>query len=194
MSEMVLSAGIPVKLGAVNGMLFGGKFRNYVQGTRRLVGVKMAAEISHPHEISIPTNDFSVPKLGVMEAGILEGLRNLSEGNDLYAGCMGGIGRTGLYMGCMAKVCIDYHGGEYMGFTDPVTLVRATYLGHALETDEQQAYARDFPTGPALQWLKERNQPKVVVETVEREVERVVERIVEVPTSPWAWIKARIFG
>lgn len=193
MSEMNLSAGIPVNMGKVNGMLFGGQFRKFVPGTRRLVGVKMAAEIKHPHDISIPTNDFSVPALSAMVDGILLGIEALGEGKDLYAGCMGGIGRTGLYMGCMAKVCIDYHGGEYMGFTDPVLLVRATYLGHALETDEQQAYAREFPTPSALCAVAALTEPKVVTVEVEKVVEKVVEKIVEVQTSPWAWIKARIF-
>lgn len=188
MTEMILRAGIPVDLGVFTGTVFGGKFRNYVPGTRRLVGVKMAAEINHPHDISVPTMDFSVPSLGDMQMGIMQGLQALKGGNDIYAGCMGGIGRTGLYMGCMAKVCIDYHGGEYLGFTDPVALVRKVYLGHALETDEQQAYARGFPTQQALDWLNKLSEPEVVIQ------KEVVEKFVEVPTSPWAWIKARIFG
>ena len=186
MTEMNLKAGIDVELGRIKGRVFGGRFRQYVPGTRRLVGVKMAAEIDHPHDIGVPTEDFSVPSVTLMTTGILKGIEAMSQGNDLYVGCMGGIGRTGLYMGCMAKVCIDYHGGSYMGFDDPVKLVRANYLGHALETGEQQAYAREFKTEGILSAI----ETMVPVRVEYREVERIV----EVPTSPLAWLKARLFG
>lgn len=185
---MELKKGIPVDLGSIKGFVFGGPFRRYVPGTRRLAGVKMAAEISHPHEISIPTEDFCVPDVGDMKNGLLLALHELAKGNDIYAGCMGGIGRTGLFMGCMAKLCMDYHGGTYLGHSDPVKFVREHYIPHALETEEQQDYARTFDTDQALEWLKKHNEPVVQVKevTVERRTVEFVDRPISL--SPWQWM------
>lgn len=178
---MELKSGVVVSMGKIHGTVFGGRFVLYRQGTRRLIGVKMAEEINHPHEISIPTEDFSVPSETDMAIGILASLKFMLEGSDIYAGCMGGIGRTGLFMGCMAKVCLDYHGGEYMGYNDPVKLVRGEYKSHAIETSEQQAFVRNFDTSKALAFVNQANQPQVVEKVVEVPV--VVER--EVVLTPW---------
>lgn len=161
---MQLSKGIPVNLGLIQGYVFGGRFRDYIPGTRRLVGVKMAAEISHPHDISIPTEDFSVPDVSDMKQGLMEALEHLSQGRDIYVGCMGGIGRTGLFMGVMAKLLDDYNREtEPLTYVrmDPVAYVRQNYISHAIETREQQDYVRTFDTSEALEWVLEYNRPKV---------------------------------
>lgn len=155
---MKLVLGMPVKFGPLKGMIYGGPFKEYVPGTRRLVGVKMAAEINHPHDISIPTEDFSIPDECDMKVGINLALKALVEGNDIYAGCMGGIGRTGLFMGCMAKLMADWHlmTGEHWldpDLFDPVKYVRHYYKAHAIETQEQQAFVRGFDTAPGLAYL-----------------------------------------
>lgn len=147
------SKAIPIDLGVIQGRCYGGRFRDFNPDERRLVGIKMAAEIDHPHDISIPTEDFSIPDEDDMIGGLFSALENVNDGNDLYVGCMGGIGRTGLFMGCLAKVMIEFHGGEYKGYTDPVSLVRGIYKGHAIETDEQQRFVRDFDTGALVSWL-----------------------------------------
>lgn len=153
--EMKLSyeRSIPVDLGVVSGHCFGGRFRDFDPTTRRLIGVKMAAEIDHPCHIDIPTQDFSIPDSNDMQEGMYMALLKMSKGNDIYVGCMGGIGRTGLFMGCLAKILIDYHEGSYLGFTDPVNMVRSLYKGHAIETDEQQAFVRGFDSERLVSWL-----------------------------------------
>lgn len=179
---MKLNQGMRVKLGTIEGTIFGGPFRNYEPGTRRLVGVKMAAEINHPHEISIPTEDFSIPDVLDMQRGLEDAVRALYHGNDIYAGCMGGIGRTGLFMGCMAKLMDDL--GENIG--DPVAYVRSSYKLHAIETQEQQDFVRGFDTSSAVQVVKSLTDPKV--NTVYVEVEK------EVYPSLWAWLKWFFIG
>lgn len=156
---MELRSGIPVSAGCVQGFVFGGPFKKYVPGTRRLIGVKMAAEISHPHEVSIPTHDFSVPDAEDLTEGIIESLTCIKEGNDVYVGCMGGIGRTGLFMGVLSKALAEYNGEEEF---DPVTYVRANYKGHAIETQEQMAFVRGFDVGPIVLHLIRLNEPQVV--------------------------------
>lgn len=174
---MDLSKGIPVQFGSVKGWIYGGPFRRYEPGTRRLVGVKMAEEIDHPHDISIPTEDFSVPDYVTMQQGLIDAVKALVGGNDIYAGCMGGIGRTGLFMGVMAKVMVDY--AKAVGedppplaqLADPVKFVRAHYKGHAIETQQQQTFVMTFPTEPVVATLIELlNKKEVVVQEVKMEV------------------------
>lgn len=188
---MNLNKSIPVVFGHVHGRIFGGPFRQYQQGTRRLVGVKMAAEINHPHEISIPTVDFSVPDPKEMERGLLKAVEALYAGNDIYAGCMAGIGRTGLFMGCMAACLQEFErqtlpaGQEVLGIDDPVLWVRRNYSSHAMETDEQKRYAREFPTEVVVERLVQLTAPKVVeTEVIKTEV------VVQYPTL-WQWLKRK---
>lgn len=157
---MELNKGIPVKFGPIAGTIYGGPFKNYVPRTRRLVGVKMAAEIMHPHEISIPTEDFSVPSREDMVAGMKEAIIALANGEDIYAGCMGGIGRTGLFMGCMVKLSIDFNmsragDNDVVHTPDPVSVVRSGYKSHAIETAEQQSFVRTFPTEQLVEFIND---------------------------------------
>jgi hypothetical protein len=187
--QMTLDKSMPVEMGKIHGNLYGGPFRKYVPGTRRLVGIKMAEEVEHPHDFKVDTEDFSVPKAHDMAQGIQFGLQELSKGNDLYVGCMGGIGRTGLYMACMAKVMFDYRaetGHQDLPRVDPVDYVRHHYIPHAVETSLQKAFVSDFDTSPWVEWLKRYHQLQVVT------VDRVVERIVYL--SPAEWVKRVIHG
>ena len=54
----------------------------------------------------------------------------------LHVGCRAGIGRTGLFLACLARAA----GVE----GDALDYVRRHYLPHAAETEEQQAMARGF--------------------------------------------------
>ena len=178
--EMNLNQGINIDLGVkVQGRVFGGPFKQYVHNTRRLVGIKMAVEIHHEHDFSVPTQDFSVPSTKDMSAGILYAIQAIADGNDVYVGCMGGIGRTGLFMGCMAKVMLNY--GTLIGISDPVLFVRKNYMGHAIETDEQQAFVRGFDTIPALELIKALHNPPGSI------VKVPVEVVKEVYLTPWDW-------
>ena len=97
---------------------------------RRLVGVKMAVEINKFHHISVPTEDFSIPSVEDMQLGLMEAYDYMAKGNDLYVGCMGGIGRTGLFMGCIAKLmqdCGNVGFQKSLNTGDPVRWVRENY-------------------------------------------------------------------
>lgn len=108
--------------------VIGGPYRNIEPG---MFGVKMAIEIMKDCDVDIPTKDFNVPDERVFIEGLISGLKALKELDNIYVGCMGGIGRTGLYMAGLAKIC---------GKADPVTYVRANYIPHAVETEQQQDY------------------------------------------------------
>lgn len=180
---MKLTESMPVKFGRLEGVIYGGPFRHYVPGTRRLVAVKMAQEIDHPHDIAVDTEDFSVPEVKVMQQGLMAALKAFDEGKDVYAGCMGGTGRTGTFMGCMAKAMMDYdqeHSDR--SIKDPVAYVRAHYRKHAIETQEQMNYVRTFDTAPVLEFLQQLQEARTVY--VDRTVE--VERIVYLGPVEWA--------
>lgn len=145
---------IQIEFGTVTAHCFGGRFRDYDPSERRLVSVKMAEEINHPHDISIPTEDFSIPDVEDMNAGMILALTHIATGKDIYAGCMGGIGRTGLFMGVLCKALMDYHGGMYKGFKDPVTMVRDRYFSHAIETKQQQEFVRGYDTSEIVAVMK----------------------------------------
>lgn len=193
-----LNGSIEFKAGAVKGQIFGGRFRDYVPGTRRLVGIKMAAEITHPHEFKVDTEDYSVPSQKDMTAGVLYAIEQLAKGNDIYVGCMGGIGRTGLFMGCMAKVMQDYaktHLNTEIAINDVVKYVRESYYEHAMETEQQKKYATMFDTTPALKLLSKLDNDKPAeVKIVEKLVIREKEVVKEVFLTPMEWAMRLMFG
>lgn len=129
--------------------MYGGPYLKIPQG---MVGVKMAAEISAPCEVDIPTRDYCTPGLEAMRDGLYETIEYILEGNPVYAGCMGGIGRTGLILALVAKA---------WGIEDPVAYVRKNYYSHAVETKEQMEYVANFEINPALKkkifWGKVKN-------------------------------------
>jgi protein-tyrosine phosphatase len=68
-------------------------------------------------------------------------LDRLRRGETIYLHCRAGIGRTGTVLACLLK--------RAGAVDDPVTLVRAIYDPRALETEEQQRFARGFAPSPA---------------------------------------------
>lgn len=111
----------------------------YMQKPSKMHGVKMAVEISPFYdgskEIDIPTRDFSVPKANHLLAGLIEAVEMITRGELLYVGCMGGRGRTGLFLAVLAKA---------FGINDPVGYVRKNYYEHAVETEGQKAFVSGF--------------------------------------------------
>lgn len=130
---------MPLQFGGGVVEIFGGP---YVNRPAQMTGVKLAVEIDRPCDINLPVRDYSVPEVDQAQAALRECLARMLKGEQLYVGCWGGTGRTGLFMALLAKAA---------GVSDPVAYVRATYNDHAVETPEQEAYVRDFPVG-MLKW------------------------------------------
>jgi hypothetical protein len=122
----------PFMLGRHRVEIYGGPYRCR---PKHMFGINMAAEIDDPSDVHIMTQDFSVPDEKELLQGLRKGLLALGMKRQVYVGCMGGIGRTGLYLAAMAKAT---------GARNPVSFVRAHYLLHAVETTEQQEFIRDL--------------------------------------------------
>jgi protein-tyrosine phosphatase len=76
-----------------------------------------------------------------MDAGLEKAVQAITLGYPLYVGCMGGKGRTGLFLAVLAKA---------WGIKNPVEYVRANYYPHAVETKEQYAYVTNFKVSKAI--------------------------------------------
>lgn len=111
--------------------VFGGPFRDK---PRHMAGVKLQPthENPEPCDVHCPIRDFGVPDEDVAHAALRQALRlMLVERRTLYVGCMGGTGRTGLFLGLLLKVA---------GSKNPLKDVRATYKAHAVETRDQERF------------------------------------------------------
>jgi protein-tyrosine phosphatase len=89
-------------------------------------------------DVLLPIPDFKVPtraQLEDVEYVIRRTLTAAIEGKRVWAGCMGGWGRTGMFLALLAKVA-DYD--------DAVGYVRRVYSKKACETKEQTRYVAEF--------------------------------------------------
>ena len=137
-SKPVDSRGNPGYLEFGNGRrMYGGSFFN-APGSLDILTVDLMAERPLPCDIYLPIQDYSYPSnpFGMIQA--FEEI--LASDKDVYVGCWGGIGRTGLFMSCFLK---------YLGDETPLETVRAKYNSHAVETEGQADFLARFPVAPA---------------------------------------------
>lgn len=97
-------------------------------------------------DVRLPINDFSIPKQppGEVMQILKKTLAAALNGETVYVGCMGGWGRTGLFLALLAKS---------VGKADPVTYVRETYSDRAVETEEQKQFVTMFDATQIRWWL-----------------------------------------
>ncbi len=102
------------------------------------VCLEVASEKAWLADIAIPTPDFGLPDPAALRAAVAAALAQLEAEPErpLHVGCRAGVGRTGLFLACLARAA----GVE----GDALDYVRRHYLPHAAETEEQQAMARGF--------------------------------------------------
>lgn len=96
------------------------------------------AEKARLADILLPTPDFGVPAPGALREAVAAALAALEAepARPIFAGCRAGIGRTGLFLGCLLRAA----GVE----GDAVAELRRLYHPHAAETPEQEAAIRGF--------------------------------------------------
>jgi hypothetical protein len=108
---------------------------------KTMKGVKMAKEIQAVCAVDIPTADFKTPDRLLLYRGLHKALDLILAGEPVYVGCMGGKGRTGLFLAVLAKA---------FGIKKPVEFVREHYYAHAVETKEQYEFVRKFTITPPM--------------------------------------------
>lgn len=102
------------------------------------VCLEARAEKAWLADILLPTPDFGVPEPAVLRDAVARALAALEAepSRPIFVGCRAGIGRTGLFLGCLLRAA----GVE----GDAVAELRRLYHPHAAETPEQEAAIRGF--------------------------------------------------
>lgn len=138
---------LDLRMGPVKTKIYGGPFKNIPAG---FFGVCLQAE--HQPDLTkhawVPIPDFGVPKDDKeMFDALCKAIDEMAKRNATYVGCMGGQGRTGIFLALLVRVCNPTWSGQ-----KAIEYVREHYLSHAVETKEQEIYVMDFELGdlPAL--------------------------------------------
>ena len=79
----------------------------------------------------LPIPDFSVPAKDDLEQAVQHTIAYAQAGRHIVVHCSAGIGRTGLFMACLAKRFLGLSGQEALKWV-------RHYIPHAVETPEQQ--------------------------------------------------------
>ncbi len=89
-------------------------------------------------DVALPIPDFGVPEMHELKRAVAAVLAQMQAdpARPVHVGCKAGIGRTGLFLACLARAAGV--GG------DPIAFVRAQYHPDAAETPYQERMARDF--------------------------------------------------
>lgn len=101
------------------------------------VGICVRAENVPPGvDAHVPIRDFDVPQdEAQLRQVLLWAFKAAIDGRRLYVGCMGGWGRTGLFLALMAKAA---------GVPEPIGYVRLNYTQKAVETRDQEKFVKTF--------------------------------------------------
>lgn len=121
--------------------LYGGPFQKWPASSTK--GICVAVEHMRAKEANylLPIVDFSTPDPKKLVQALDAALDMVRRRNAVYVGCMGGIGRTGLFLASMLKL---------WGDENPVNTVRANYYEHAVETSDQRKFIDDLKFPLAL--------------------------------------------
>lgn len=124
--------------------MFGGSFFQ-APTSSDIFTINLMKEYPLECDIYIPIQDYSCPENTHEMIEAFNAI--LSTKKDVYVGCFGGIGRTGLFMSSFLK---------YMGHQDPIRQVRREYHPHAVETQIQVDFLNNFPVAPSPRTLRVR--------------------------------------
>jgi len=130
-------------------LMFGGPFFDAPTSPDFLTINLMAEHPDLPSEIYIPIKDYSIPSSPFPFIEAFDKIRD--DPRDVYVGCFGGKGRTGLFMACFLK---------YLGDENALHTVRSQYNPHAVETPEQEEFLSNFPVSPSLR-VQNTSKPRI---------------------------------
>ncbi|QIG76969.1 tyrosine phosphatase domain-containing protein [Rhizobium phage RHph_Y1_11] len=153
--KVEMNGTLALPLGAAAGhtymFLLGGPFETSLQ-TGDTYRVNLKAEGTRRHfDAELPIEDYSVPDSPEMVRETIEDvILQALTGKLIVTGCMGGMGRTGLFLAILAKA---------VGIPNPVGYVRANYFSHAVETVQQKRYVDEYDAS----WV-----PAYIAETYRR--------------------------
>ena len=103
----------------------------------RVTGRNLRAEYKYEglEVIYLPIPDFGVPDMVEIRESISLVLSNLKSGEGVAIHCHAGVGRTGMYAACLAKIGMQYSSDEALGWV-------RRFLPGAVEVQEQEQLVR----------------------------------------------------
>ena len=87
--------------------------------------------------IYAPTRDFSVPEQGVFEPALRETLAAARAGKTIAIHCHAGVGRTGTFAACLAKIVFDFDGDSAIAWV-------RQFIPTAVENVLQAQFVKEF--------------------------------------------------
>ena len=87
--------------------------------------------------IYAPVEDFSIPSEGGFQQPIQDTLRAAKAGKTIVIHCHAGLGRSGMFAACLAKVVFDIDGEKASEWV-------RQYIPRAVETWEQHQFVKEF--------------------------------------------------
>ena len=147
---------IPVQMGReLNFHLYGGPFtacRN-----PDTVKINLALENQMPFDYGLHIPDFGVPTdKKQFESVVMMALHHGLTGDEVFVGCGAGLGRTGTFLSCVAKVMLDYKKRVHLKGRGehPIHYVRRWYDHGAVETGGQVRFIEEFDTRKLVDWYQ----------------------------------------
>ena len=87
--------------------------------------------------LHLPSQDFGVPDPVELHQKVDEVLQLAQSGENIAVHCLGGIGRTGLFLACLAKRVFGMEGEQAIAWL-------RGYIPGAVETGEQRQMVNEF--------------------------------------------------
>jgi protein-tyrosine phosphatase len=87
--------------------------------------------------IYAPVEDFSIPPANGFQKPLRDTLRAAQAGSTIIIHCHAGLGRTGMFAACLAKVVFNLDGEGASNWV-------RQYIPRAVETQEQHQFVEDF--------------------------------------------------
>lgn len=125
-----------------------GPYRDQFPGT---YGVKLTEnhQLAAKCDYHFPIPDYGVPRREDFQVLLAKLILLADDGHVPYVGCFGGIGRTGMVVAALARVL------KRLGGDAAIRWTRANYLGHAVETREQERLVREFDVAAVRRAVRE---------------------------------------
>lgn len=148
-SKGSLKINLPFKFAGQFLEVHGGPYDRFKRITPDTIGICVRQENTRGKEIDahVPIVDFQTPTKKMrpaFEKAMRKALGAALRGQPVYVGCMGGMGRTGLFLAVLAKAA---------GVDKPVEFVRENYYHGAVETSEQKRFVETYDVTGIQRWL-----------------------------------------
>jgi protein-tyrosine phosphatase len=88
--------------------------------------------------IHLPIPDFRIPAQGALREAVLQAIEKAERGENIVVHCHAGLGRTGMFIACMAKQVLGLSGNEAIAW------IRQRVTPKAVETVDQEHIVSEF--------------------------------------------------